>query len=280
MTASRAPDNVLTIYFYDDYGALYALERGGMRYYVGSDHLGTPKVITDNTGAIVRQMEHDSWGVKIPGSDTNPGFDLPVGFAGGIPDDATGLVRFGFRDYEPGTGRWTAKDPLLFGSGQLNLFSYSGNSPVIFRDRSGLAPIGDVPFSYPTGTLVFGGQGSAVLRVGPQVAAGGYIKSNGETGFTATAGGGLGFNVGAGGYIGAIAGDGDLSGINYGSNYSLGLAGWSWIYDEKGNKIGGTLNVGPGLPGYSCSISATGVLSCREIGDFYGKANVCPLPAP
>lgn len=63
-----------------------------MRYYVGSDHLGTPKVITDNTGTIMRQMEYDSWGVKIPGSDTNPGFDLPVGFAGGIPDDATGLV--------------------------------------------------------------------------------------------------------------------------------------------------------------------------------------------
>src|SRR6266540_3887473 len=92
VTASRSPDNTLTIYYYDDYGALYALERGGVRYYVGSDHLGTPKVITDNTGAIVRQMEYDSWGVKTSDvGDTS--FDLPVGFAGGIPDDATGLVR-------------------------------------------------------------------------------------------------------------------------------------------------------------------------------------------
>ncbi len=104
MTASRSPDNVLTTYYYDEFGALYAFERAGARYYVGSDHLGTPKVITDNTGNIIRQIEYDSWGVKI--SDTNPSFDLPIGFAGGIPDDATGLVRFGFRDYEPATGRW------------------------------------------------------------------------------------------------------------------------------------------------------------------------------
>ncbi len=136
VTASRAPYNVLTVYYYDDYNALYALERGGTRYYVASDHLGTPKVITDNTGNIVRQVEYDSWGVKT--SDTNPGFDLPVGFAGGIPDDTTGPVRFGFRDYEPATGRWAAKDPIFFRGGQGNLFNYVANDPLNGIDPSGL----------------------------------------------------------------------------------------------------------------------------------------------
>lgn len=78
VTASRAPDNVLTVYYYDDFGALYALERSGVRYYVASDHLGTPKVVTDNTGTVVRQMEYDSWGVKT--GDTNPKF--PSNFVG------------------------------------------------------------------------------------------------------------------------------------------------------------------------------------------------------
>jgi RHS repeat-associated protein len=136
VTASRAPDNVLTVYYYDPFGALYAFERGGSRYYVGSDHLGTPKVITDNTGNIIRQMEYDSWGVKI--SDTNPSFDLPVGFSGGIPDDATGIVRFGYRDYEPGTGRWMAKDPIFFRGRQPNLYAYSLNDPVNWKDSNGL----------------------------------------------------------------------------------------------------------------------------------------------
>jgi len=38
---------------------------------------------------------------------------------------ATGLVRFGFRDYEPGAGRWAAKDPIFFGGKQANLYVYA-----------------------------------------------------------------------------------------------------------------------------------------------------------
>ncbi|MBI5576274.1 MAG: RHS repeat-associated core domain-containing protein [Deltaproteobacteria bacterium] len=72
-------------------------------------------------------------------SDTNPSFDIPVGFAGGIPDDATGMVRFGWRDYEAGTGRWAAKDPIFFEGGQYNLFGYVGNDPVNWIDPEGLS---------------------------------------------------------------------------------------------------------------------------------------------
>ena len=37
---------------------------------------------------------------------------MPVGFAGGLADQDTGLTRFGYRDYDPGVGRFTAPDPL------------------------------------------------------------------------------------------------------------------------------------------------------------------------
>jgi hypothetical protein len=46
ITASRDPQGNLTTYYHDDFGALYAFERGGARYYVGSDHLGTPNVVS------------------------------------------------------------------------------------------------------------------------------------------------------------------------------------------------------------------------------------------
>jgi RHS repeat-associated protein len=138
MTASRtSPDDVVTTYYYDEAGALLSFERNEQRYYVGSDHLGTPKVITDNVGNIVRQMEYDAWGVKT--GDTNPSFHLPVGFAGGIPDETTGLVRFGFRDYEPGTGRWAAKDPIFFKGGQANLYGYVGGDPINRTDPAGMS---------------------------------------------------------------------------------------------------------------------------------------------
>ncbi len=34
------------------------------------------------------------------------------------------LVRFGARDYDPHTGRWTARDPILLNGGQENLYEY------------------------------------------------------------------------------------------------------------------------------------------------------------
>ena len=60
------------------------------------------------------------------------------GFAGGIYDVDTGLVRFGARDYDPETGRWTAKDPTLFRGRDANLFRYVISDPVNSVDRTGL----------------------------------------------------------------------------------------------------------------------------------------------
>ncbi len=134
VTATRDSNNVLTTYFYDDFGALYALERGGVRYYVASDHLGTPIMVTDNAGTVRDTMTYDSYGVRISGGTA---FELPVGFAGGLIDNATNLVRFGFRDYEPETGRWASKDPI-FHAGGLKLYQYVSNDPVNYRDLSGL----------------------------------------------------------------------------------------------------------------------------------------------
>jgi RHS repeat-associated protein len=62
----------------------------------------------------------------------------PFAFAGGLYDADTGLVRFGARDYDAVTGRWTAKDPILFRGGQMNLYVYVGNDPVNYFDPTGL----------------------------------------------------------------------------------------------------------------------------------------------
>jgi len=56
-------------------------------------------------------------------SDTSPKFQ-PFGFAGGLYDPDTGLVRFGARDYDAAAGRWTAKDPSRFAGG-LDLCAYA-----------------------------------------------------------------------------------------------------------------------------------------------------------
>lgn len=109
--------------------------RGGVTYRIVTDHLGSVRlVINMGTGAVVQQVSYDEFGRET--ANTNSGFQ-PFGYAGGLSDPATTLLRFGARDYEPASGRWTAKDPIGFGGGSSNLFGYTGNDPVNFVDPTG-----------------------------------------------------------------------------------------------------------------------------------------------
>jgi RHS repeat-associated protein len=65
----------------------------------------------------------------------------PFGFAGGVWDPLTGLLRFGARDYDPQTGRWTARDPILFWGHSPNLYAYAFLDPVNFIDPDGENPL-------------------------------------------------------------------------------------------------------------------------------------------
>jgi len=52
-------------------------------------------------------------------------------------DRQTGLVRFGARDYDPETGRWTCKDIIGFNGGSTNLYGYVYNDPINLIDPVG-----------------------------------------------------------------------------------------------------------------------------------------------
>jgi RHS repeat-associated protein len=110
--------------------------KGTNTYRIVKDHLGSPRLIIDiATNTVMQQMNYDVWGNVI--QDSNPGFQ-PFGFAGGMYDRDTHLVRFGARDYDAETGRWTAKDPILFAGGDTNLYGYVVNDPINWVDLLGL----------------------------------------------------------------------------------------------------------------------------------------------
>jgi RHS repeat-associated protein len=112
------------------------LVKGGVTYRIVSDYLGSVRLVVNTTdGTIAQRMGYDEFGIVV--EDTNPGFQ-PFGYAGGIYDRDTGLTRFGARDYDPASGRWTAKDPIGFSSGSLNSYSYSGSNPASYIDATGL----------------------------------------------------------------------------------------------------------------------------------------------
>jgi len=109
---------------------------GGVEYRIITDQVGSPRLIVNSqTGAIAQRIDYDEFGNIT--SDTNPGFQ-PFAFAGGLYDAQTKLVRFGARDYDPETGRWTAKDPIRFDGGDANLYGYVMADPVNLTDPSGL----------------------------------------------------------------------------------------------------------------------------------------------
>ncbi len=114
-----------------------AMTRGGSTYYLTYDQVGSLRVVADSTGSVVKRIEYDSFGNII--NDTDPLFEIPFGFAGGLHDRDTGLVRFGYRDYDPDVGRWTAKDPMLFAGGDTDLYGYCLSDPINFIDPLGLS---------------------------------------------------------------------------------------------------------------------------------------------
>lgn len=46
-------------------------------------------------------------------------------------------MRFGARDYDAETGRWTSKDPSLFAGGDSNLYAYAFGDPINWKDEAG-----------------------------------------------------------------------------------------------------------------------------------------------
>jgi RHS repeat-associated protein len=112
--------------------------KGGVTYRILTDHLGSPRLVVNAaTGEIAQRIDYDTFGnVRL---DTSLGFQ-PFGFAGGLFDADTKLIRFGLRDYDSETGRWTAKDPIGFAGGDPNLWAYVDNDPVNLIDPPGVQP--------------------------------------------------------------------------------------------------------------------------------------------
>ena len=107
------------------------------------DQVGSLRAVSDSSHNIIKEITYDTYGNIL--SDSNPNFKVPFGFAGGLYDPYTKLTHFGFREYDAYTGKWTAKDPILFEGGDSNLYGYVLNDPVNLVDPEGkmawLAPL-------------------------------------------------------------------------------------------------------------------------------------------
>jgi RHS repeat-associated protein len=139
-------DNLLMRFNYADDRVPYSVEYLGQTYYLIYDQIGSLRAVVDSSGLLVKRIDYDSFGNVI--LDTGPSFKMPIGFAGGLYDPDTGLIRFGVRDYDPAIGRWTAKDPIDFAGEDLNLYGYVVTVGIAIWPSSPLLPSLLIPDAY------------------------------------------------------------------------------------------------------------------------------------
>ena len=72
----------------------------------------------------------------------------PVRFSSKYTDDESGFLYYGYRYYNPSTGRWPSRDPFSE-AGSKNLVGFLNNDPLSHVDIMGFVPLVDVPWWPP-----------------------------------------------------------------------------------------------------------------------------------
>jgi len=111
-------------------------------YYVHNDHLGTPRALSDESGARVWTAVYDPFGAATVDEDPDQdgiSVTLNLRFPGQYYDQETGLHYNYFRTYDPSTGRYLESDPIGL-EGGLNTYGYAYQNPLTYTDPMGLDP--------------------------------------------------------------------------------------------------------------------------------------------
>ncbi|HMO82381.1 MAG TPA: RHS repeat-associated core domain-containing protein [Pyrinomonadaceae bacterium] len=145
----------VTIFVYDagakligEYSTIVETQAPKVQY-LTNDHLGSPRINTDQNGNVTSRTDYMPYGEEIIGlgnRTANENYvtdDVRQGFTGYENDAETGLDFAQARMYSAHLARFTAPDPLL-GSGRINMpqswnrYVYVLNSPLRFTDPTGL----------------------------------------------------------------------------------------------------------------------------------------------
>ncbi|KAK7882998.1 hypothetical protein WMY93_029172 [Mugilogobius chulae] len=125
----------ITSLYYDLQGHLFAMElSSGDEFYVACDNIGTPLAVFSGAGIMIKQILHTAFGEVY--LDTNPSFQLIIGYQGGLYEPLSRLVHMGRRDYDVLTGRWTTPDHNIWkrlNSNHIvpfNLYMFKNNNPL------------------------------------------------------------------------------------------------------------------------------------------------------
>jgi RHS repeat-associated protein len=102
-------------------------------YYV-PDHLGSPSVVTDASGAVVEESVLYPYGMDRSRIGS---YAADYRFTGKEPDEESGLHYFGARYYDSIVGRFVSVDHLESEQNKKNGYIYSNSNPIKYIDTNG-----------------------------------------------------------------------------------------------------------------------------------------------
>lgn len=142
-TFALVPATMMLSRIGQDFGVAHAQPVVGDLVFYHYDHLGSPQVITDKDGDNVEYVRYGAFG-EVRDSFTGPPGDVQdvpgdststnVGFTGHEPDEATGLLYFGSRFYDPATTAFLSVDPA---NQFVSPYAYAGYEPFNGVDPDG-----------------------------------------------------------------------------------------------------------------------------------------------
>ncbi|KAJ8332449.1 hypothetical protein SKAU_G00426220 [Synaphobranchus kaupii] len=123
----------ITSLYYDLQGHLFAMEVSSERSTTSPLTTRAPLRRLQQQCQMMKQLQYTAYGEVY--HDSNPDFQLVVGFHGGLYDTLTKLVHFTQRDYDVLAGRWTAPDYTLWhkigkNPAPFNLYMFKNNNPL------------------------------------------------------------------------------------------------------------------------------------------------------
>ncbi len=153
----KISDTETTVFVYDGGGQLMAeysteLAQTAQVSYLTQDHLGSPRVITNENGAVTSRKDYSAFGEETISAERADelgypslaaGGELRKGYTGYEKDSESGLDYAQARYYNSIHGRYTSVDPMIASATiknpqTFNRYSYVLNSPYKFTDPLGL----------------------------------------------------------------------------------------------------------------------------------------------
>jgi RHS repeat-associated protein len=103
-------------------------------YYYHHNRLGSTVMLTNSANEVAAHYEYAASGVQTQ-TLASPSASAPLGYAGQLEDDETGLVYMRAREYDPATAQFISVDPLAAQTSEP--YSYAEDNPLNFTDFTG-----------------------------------------------------------------------------------------------------------------------------------------------